>query len=240
MALVKVKSASYDTLKLLSETLDIISENHNLNKDEVWSLLSDKPLDNLLKSKKPKKKRAKTAYSMFSADTDVRKTIEDSNGGKLPIGKMSKLISDKWKSLSESEKAVYEDKAKEMNEKNPPDIPVKKKHRTVTAYNKFLGDKDLRTTIQNDSKDPLTMGQVNDIMIAKWKSMTDKDKAKYVKQAEDENKKNSEVNNTSEPVKEDTSEPVKEDTSEPVKEEVKDTVPVKKKNPAKKKSATKK
>ena len=177
---------------------------------------------------------------MFSADTDVRKTIEDSNGGKLPIGKMSKLISDKWKSLSESEKAVYEDKAKEMNEKNPPDIPVKKKHRTVTAYNKFLGDKDLRTTIQNDSKDPLTMGQVNDIMIAKWKSMTDKDKAKYVKQAEDENKKNSEVNNTSEPVKEDTSEPVKEDTSEQVKEEVKDTVPVKKKNPAKKKSATKK
>lgn len=212
-------------IAIVDEVLSLLSEKMNFDKTEAWKTISDKSVEELRKTvRKPKKKRAKTAYTMFSKDVDVTNELKKKHGENVTIGEMSKLKSELWKSLSEKEKEKYEQMAKEENEANPVvnDKPEKKK-KSKTPYNMFMADKELRKSISEKIK-TTDMKEVNKEMVKKWKSLSDKDKKKYVDLAEMEKNKMSEE---TEVVKE-QNEVVKEET-EVVKEK-----PKKKKTVAKK------
>ena len=119
---------------------------------------------------------------------------------------MSKLKSELWKSLSEKEKEKYEQMAKEKMKLNPVvnDKPEKKK---VKHHIICLADKELRKSISEKIK-TTDMKEVNKEMVKKWKSLSDKDKKKYVDLAEMEKNKMSEetevVKEQNEVVKEET------------------------------------
>ena len=113
--------------------------------------------------------------------------------------------------------------ANDKNESNPMLKEKQKKPKKKTSYNLYLADKDVREKHKNSSKEKLSMMEINKLMIAEWKTMSDKDKQKYVDLAD---KLNSEVNDevneeANEEVKEDVKEEVKEEVNEEVKEEVK-------------------
>merc|ERR1712138_89297 len=79
----------------------------NLDKKTVWDCVSEKSLEELKKSvRKPKKKRAKTAYTMFSKDSSITEDLKKKHGEDITIGDMSKLKSELWKTLSEKDKEL--------------------------------------------------------------------------------------------------------------------------------------
>jgi len=218
----------------------------NVDKTEAWKVVSDKSVDELRKSvRKPKKKRAKTAYTMFSKDDDITNKLKAVAGGKVSIGEMSKLKSELWKTLSDKDKEKYEQMAKDENEANPVvnDEP-KKKPKKKTGYNMFLADKELRDSITKKSKSKMSMKEVNEEMIKVWKTLTDKDKKKYKDLADVENSKMDEDNVKNEVVKDEVENEVEDEVEDKVETEVEDKVvekkEVKKKAPAKKKSPVKK
>lgn len=212
-------------IAIVDEVLSLLSEKMNFDKTEAWKTISDKSVEELRKTvRKPKKKRAKTAYTMFSKDVDVTNELKKKHGESVTIGEMSKLKSELWKSLSEKEKEKYEQMAKAENEANPVvNDKSEKKKKSKTPYNMFMADKELRKSISEKIK-TTDMKEVNKEMVKKWKSLSDKDKKKYVDLAEMEKNKMSEE---TEVVKEEN-EVVKEET-----EVVKD-------KPKKKKTVTKK
>ena len=230
MALTKQFQTNPDFIDIMNSAITLFSENTDKSTEELWCIVSEKTYEELKKSTRKKNKRAKTAYSMFSSDKTVRTNIKNENSDELTLGEMSKLVSEKWKSLSDEEKKVYEQMAHEKNEQNPVIKNKVKKTKKKTSYNVFLADKDVREKHANSSKEKLSMMEINKLMIAEWKTMSAQDKQKYVDLAE-------QLNN--EEVKEDVMEEVKEDVMEEVKEDVKEEVKEVKK-PVKKKKAVKK
>ena len=224
MSLTQKLTTTTENIDLTLEVLSVLSEKTGTDMNELWSHLSDKSPDELKKSvKKPKKKRAKTAYTMFSSDQEVTKALKEKHGEDIKIGEMSKLKSEMWKNMSDEDKKVYEEKAKKKNEEEPVTVEKVKKKRDKTPYNMFLGDNDVRNEIVEKLGEN-TFIKVNSEMSKKWKEMSDKDKKKYVDQAKKANDKS-----------EDTEETVK--TDETVKtEETEETV----KKPVKKKTTKKK
>jgi len=236
-------------IEIVDEVISLLSEKMNVDKTEAWKVVSDKSVDELRKTvRKPKKKRSKTAYTMFSKDDDVTNKLKATTGGQVSIGEMSKLKSELWKTLSDKDKEKYEQMAKDENEANPVvnDEP-KKKTKKKTGYNMFLADKELRDSITKKSKSKMSMKEVNEEMIKVWKALSDKDKKKYKELADVENSKMDEDNVKNEVVKDKVEEDKVEDKVEEdkvedkveEKKEVKKKVPAKKKSPAKKSPAKK-
>lgn len=250
-------------IEIVEEVLSLLSEKMNVDKVEAWTTISDKSVDELRKSvKKIKKKRAKTAYTMFSKDVEVTNDLKKKLGENVSIGEMSKLKSELWKNLSEKNKEKYEQMAKDENEANPVlnDEP-KKKPKKKTGYNMFLADKELRDSITKKSKSKMSMKEANEEMIKVWKTLTTDEKKKYTDIADVENSKMNDVVVKEEEkdvvvkdekenekndvvVKEDDNEVVVKDEDEKkevvVKEDKDVTKVVKKKSAPKKKSVTKK
>ena len=236
-------------IEIVDEVISLLSEKMNVDKTEAWKVVSDKSVDELRKTvRKPKKKRSKTAYTMFSKDDDVTNKLKATTGGQVSIGEMSKLKSELWKTLSDKDKEKYEQMAKDENEANPVvnDEP-KKKTKKKTGYNMFLADKELRDSITKKSKSKMSMKEVNEEMIKVWKALSDNDKKKYKELADVENSKMDEDNVKNEVVKDKVEEDKVEDKVEEdkvedkveEKKEVKKKVPAKKKSPAKKSPAKK-
>lgn len=232
-------------IEIVDEVLSLLSEKMNVDKTEAWKVVSDKSVDELRKTvRKPKKRRAKTAYTMFSKDNDVTNKLRASIGGKVSIGEMSKLKSELWKTLSDKDKEKYEQMAKDENDANPVvnDEP-KKKPKKKTGYNMFLADKKLRDSITKKSKSKMSMKEVNEEMIKVWKTLTDKDKKKYKDLADVENSKMDEdKNEIVDKVENEVEDKVEDEVEDEVveKKEVKKKAPAKKNPPAKKKSPAKK
>jgi hypothetical protein len=212
----------------------------NVDKTEAWKIVSDKSVDELRKTvRKSKKRRAKTAYTMFSKDNDVTNKLKASTGGKVSIGEMSRLKSELWKNLSDKDKEKYEQMAKDENEANPVvNDKSEKKPKNKTGYNMFLADKELRDSITKKSKTKMSMKEVNEEMIKVWKTLTDEDKKKYNELANIENDKLKKNDVKKEVVNEVVEEVVNEVVEEVVEEkkEVKKSPPKKKSPAAKKKS----
>lgn len=223
-------------IEIVDEVLSLLSDKMNVDKTEAWKIVSDKSVDELRKTvRKSKKRRAKTAYTMFSKDNDVTNKLKASTGGKISIGEMSKLKSELWKTLSDKDKEKYEQMAKDENEANPVvnDKP-EKKPKKKTGYNMFLADKELRDSITKKSKTKMSMKEVNEEMIKVWKTLTDEDKKKYNELANIENDKLKKNDVKEEVVEEVVNEVVEEVVEE--KKEVKKSPPKKKSPAAKKKS----
>jgi len=207
-------------IEIVDEVLSLLSEKMNVDKVEAWTTISDKSVDELRKSvKKIKKKRAKTAYTMFSKDVEVTNDLKKKHGEGVSIGEMSKLKSELWKNLSEKDKEKYEQMAKDENEANPVlnDEP-KKKPKKKTGYNMFLADKELRDSITKKSKSKMSMKEANEEMIKVWKTLTTDEKKKYTDIADVENSKMNDVVVKEEKEKKDVV--VKEDDKEEKKEVV--------------------
>ena len=204
-------------IEIVEEVLSLLSEKMNVDKVEAWTTISDKSVDELRKSvKKIKKKRAKTAYTMFSKDVEVTNDLKKKLGENVSIGEMSKLKSELWKNLSEKNKEKYEQMAKDENEANPVlnDEP-KKKPKKKTGYNMFLADKELRDSITKKSKSKMSMKEANEEMIKVWKTLTTDEKKKYTDIADVENSKMNDV-----VVKEDEKDVVVKDEKENEKNDV--------------------
>ena len=211
MSLTNEIMQSQDSVELINNFIEKMCDSNvtELNKEQLWSLVSDKTYEQLKKTVKTKKKRAKTAYGMFSSDKTVRTNIKNASKDELTLGEMSKLVSEKWKTLSEEEKSVYEKMAQEKNDSEPVVVVKNKKPKKKTPYNLFLADKDVRE--KHKSVNPTySMMEINKLMIAEWKNMNDKDKEKYVNLA---NKANEDLDIKSDNIK-----------VEEVEEEVKKTV----------------
>merc|ERR1719333_984006 len=61
----------------------------------------------------PQKRKMVTAYILFSAD--VRKITMDENPGQK-FGEISRIVAERWRAMSDSDKQVYAERAKKLNE----------------------------------------------------------------------------------------------------------------------------
>ena len=117
---------TFDTLSEVTkvyETIKIIAENEE-QVEEFWNKISKKSFDDVKKQFKKKNPRGKTAYQIYSSSKDVKDKL--SEGKKLTIGEMSKLVSQSRSSLSKEEQNVYEKQALEYNTEHNL-LPVVKK-----------------------------------------------------------------------------------------------------------------
>ena len=147
---------------------------------------------------------------------------------------MSKIISTSWKALSSEEQDIYKQKAIEYNKTHNLGSANKPK-KNKTPYNYYMGDKPLRETINKENGGTLDMFEINKIMSAKWKTLSEQEKQPYVDKANSLNL----TQETTEPL---TTEPL---TTEPPtepdnKQEDNDEDNSQKKKPATKKPPTKK
>tara|TARA_Y100000816_G_C26107452_1_gene589017 strand:- start:2200 stop:2748 length:549 start_codon:yes stop_codon:yes gene_type:complete len=176
--------------ELMNNAIKLFSENTDKSSEELWTLISDKSYEELKKTTRKKNKRSKTGYTVFSSDKSIRDSIKQSSTTELSLGEMSKLVSEKWKSMSSEEQEPYNKLAEEKNKESPVVVVKEVKKKKKTPYNMYLSDKELRATYQESSSEKLSMMEINKLMIAKWKTMGEVEKEKYVKLANTQNELN--------------------------------------------------
>jgi hypothetical protein len=190
MSLTKELKNSMEFTELMNNAIKLFSENTDKSSEELWTLISDKSYEELKKTTRKKNKRSKTGYTVFSSDKSIRDSIKQSSTTELSLGEMSKLVSEKWKSMSSEEQEPYNKLAEEKNKESPVVVVKEVKKKKKTPYNMYLSDKELRATYQESSTEKLSMMEVNKLMIAKWKTMSETEKEKYVKLANTQNELN--------------------------------------------------
>lgn len=190
MSLTKELKNSMEFTELMNNAIKLFSENTDKSSEELWTLISDKSYEELKKTTRKKNKRSKTGYTVFSSDKSIRDSIKQSSTTELSLGEMSKLVSEKWKSMSSEEQEPYNKLAEEKNKESPVVVVKEVKKKKKTPYNMYLSDKELRATYQESSSEKLSMMEVNKLMIAKWKTMSEAEKEKYVKLANTQNELN--------------------------------------------------
>ena len=190
MSLTKELKNSMEFTELMNNAIKLFSENTDKSSEELWTLISDKSYEELKKTTRKKNKRSKTGYTVFSSDKSIRDSIKQSSTTELSLGEMSKLVSEKWKSMSSEEQEPYNKLAEEKNKESPVVVVKEVKKKKKTPYNMYLSDKELRATYQESSSEKLSMMEVNKLMIAKWKTMSETEKEKYVKLANTQNELN--------------------------------------------------
>ena len=190
MSLTKELKNSMEFTELMNNAIKLFSENTDKSSEELWALISEKSYEELKKTTRKKTKRSKTGYSVFSSDKNIRESIKQSSTSELSLGEMSKLVSEKWKSMSCEEQEPYNKLAEEKNKESPVVVQKEVKKKKKTPYNMYLSDKELRATYQESSTEKLSMMEINKLMIAKWKTMNEAEKEKYVKLANTQNELN--------------------------------------------------
>ncbi len=190
MSLTKELKNSMEFTELMNNAIKLFSENTDKSSEELWTLISDKSYEELKKTTRKKNKRSKTGYTVFSSDKSIRDSIKQSSTTELSLGEMSKLVSEKWKSMSSEEQEPYNKLAEEKNKESPVVVVKEVKKKKKTPYNMYLSDKELRATYQESSSEKLSMMEINKLMIAKWKTMGEVEKEKYVKLANTQNELN--------------------------------------------------
>ncbi|XP_031549881.1 high mobility group protein B1-like isoform X2 [Actinia tenebrosa] len=139
----------------------------------------------------PKIKRPLSAYLYFTKDFREERAAKGLDNSK--VNEVAKCAGERWRSMSEKDKAPYELKAKADKERyqqqsGKGDLPAKdsdKPKRAPTAYFIFLAEfrkKMAGVELEDGQKIPALAGE-------KWRSMTDKDKEPYAKKEAEEKKK---------------------------------------------------
>ena len=84
--------------------------------EKLNAMTTEKAVTKSTKSTKVenKKKRGKTGYNVFMADKDLRQEVK--NGEEMKSTEIMRLMSHKWKELSEEDKKMWNDKASKLNE----------------------------------------------------------------------------------------------------------------------------
>ena len=135
------------------------------------------------KAKDPNKpKRAMVAFMYFSIDQ--RPEVQKANPT-LKIAEISKILGEKWRGMSAAQKAKYDAKAaadkkryeKEMKAYKPPYKPK----RAMVAFMFFSIE--MRPTVQKSNKG-MGIADISKVLGAKWRGMSDAEKAPYEKKAQ--------------------------------------------------------
>lgn len=143
------------------------------------------------KRKKPKRNRS--AFILFSID--VRKKHQSEDLDELNPNDKFVKIAQLWKEISEDERRVYENRAKEEKERYTTELndfcrifptePIQRPRNHIkkpcNAYGYFL--KDVKESIRKDNPD-LRMCEVLRIVGERWKILSPEDKEKFEKKAE--------------------------------------------------------
>ena len=135
------------------------------------------------KAKDPNKpKRAMVAFMYFSIDQrpEVQKRQPE-----LKIADVSKVLGERWRNMSAAQKAKYDAKAaadkkryeKEMKAYKPPYKPK----RAMVAFMFFSIE--MRPTVQKSNKG-MGIADISKVLGAKWRGMSDAEKAPYEKKAQ--------------------------------------------------------
>lgn len=148
--------------------------------------------------KKKKPKRNRSAFILFSID--IRKKTQQENLDILNPNDKFVKIAQLWKELSEDERKVYEERAKQEKEryaselssfcKSFPTEPIQRPRNHIkkpcNAYGYYL--KDIKEAIRKESPD-LRMCEVLRIVGERWKKLNSEERQKYEKKAEASRKK---------------------------------------------------
>lgn len=152
-------------------------------------------------SSNTKPKRPQSAYMFFSKA--ARNQVKDDFPDAKP-SEIMKVLGERWKALSEEDKAMFnklamEDKQRYATEKPEKQTPLKK---NVSAYVHFSNA--IRGTLK-ESNPNLTFAEFSKLISEKWKNSTSDEKEIYTKLAkEDEERYKSEMGKVS---KDDNNEP---------------------------------
>lgn len=136
-----------------------------------------------------KRTRARTAYTLYTIDPEVRGEAKVANPGAKMV-ELTKILAKQWKALSEETKAKYHEASQQEKEAAAAAIVeqqggVKKPRRARNPYNFYLMDKVVRKTIEAENPNA-KFGEVSKLVGAKWKAMSDAEKAPYVAKSDAE------------------------------------------------------
>jgi len=137
-------------------------------------------------TKKPKQKRAKSAYTLYSSDSAVREKVTKANPD-ADFGTLSKLISAQWQGLSDELKKPYLD----ASEKEKTEMALIKaankpaKSRAKSAYLHFSMNSVVRNAAKKAHPDK-SVTELAKVLGAQWKALTDDDRLPYKKAYDDE------------------------------------------------------
>ena len=185
---------------LVHRVLTFVCEQNNLNLEEVWASVSDRSVAQLRRTHRRQVrlndpvasiKKARSAYSYFTAAQ--RASIVKSNPN-ASFGDVSKLISAKWRKMSDRAKRKYvklstEDKGRYQREVaevcERHGIPTKQQlenrpKKPLTAF--FIYQREVRREITK-SQPNLKPPQVAKEASRLWKALEPKQKSKYEKLA---------------------------------------------------------
>ena len=131
-----------------------------------------------------KRKRARSAYTLYSSDTQVRETVKAANPA-ADFGSLSKIIATQWKNLPESEKEVYQtssdkEKAEMVAAKLASGEPVsgKVRKRARSAYTRYTMDSDVKAQVKV-SHPEAGFTDFSKILASQWKELTEEQRKPY-------------------------------------------------------------
>ena len=148
--------------------------------------------------KQHKRKRARTAFTLFTMDPKVKSVVHQEHPD-ADFGALSKIMGDKWKAMSDSDKSPYHEasnKEKEemallkptvVNTVTQESVPIKKRKRARSAYTLYSSDQNVRNKIKSDHPDAVNdFGATSKLISAQWKKLSDEEKQPYVTESEKE------------------------------------------------------
>jgi len=168
-----------------------------LSKDEYELMLKDNVV---VKNTKPRR-RARTAYTFYTMDDDVRAKLKyDHQDAKF--SEFSKILSKQWKELSGGERQPY----LEMSQKEKSEMATllnnkkPKQKRGRSAYTLYSSDKEVRDAVKSANPDA-SFGGISKILSKQWKELSDELKQPYIKQSDLEKQKTAAEKLASKPAK---------------------------------------
>ncbi len=130
--------------------------------------------------KKPKQQRAKSAYTLYSSNPEIRTQVKQANPD-ADFGAISKIIAEQWKGLTEDERKPYETASatekEALNKAKAANKP--KKTRAKSAYLHYS----LNVTVRNAAKQAnpdLKVTELAKVLGAQWKALSEEDRQPFI------------------------------------------------------------
>ena len=124
-----------------------------------------------------------SAYTFFQKDLDQRAKVIESLGETASFGDISKGMSAKWKALSESERAIYNELANKAKES--PELKPLRKKRARSSYTIFTMNPEVKNSIREEHPD-VSFQEFSKYLSEKWNAMSDEDKKPYCEASDKE------------------------------------------------------
>ncbi len=138
------------------------------------------PQTNSGTDKKPKQQRAKSAYTLYSSNPEIRTQVKQANPD-ADFGAISKIIAEQWKGLTEDERKPYETASatekEALNKAKAANKP--KKTRAKSAYLHYSLDEAVRKTAKQANPD-LKVTELAKILGAQWKALSEEERKPFI------------------------------------------------------------